>query len=404
MVNTLERRLGLGIVTLYGLGNILGAGIYVLVGKVSGLAGSGTELTFIVAMIVAAITAFSYMELSSRYPASASISVYLHKAFGRRWLSVAIGLTMVASGIASAATLSQGFAGYLNSLYNAPTTLASVSLLLILGLIAIKGIGESAKLAALFTLVEIFGLLLVIWVGRAAFLGLSPTSVINIDPILGLSGVFSGAFLAFYAFIGFEDMVNVAEETKDPKRTMPLAILISLIASTVLYLLVVIVATGTLSSAELSSSSAPLADVLERNGSNSRYIISTIGMVAAMNGVVVQLIMGSRILYGLSKQGWISSKLSIVSRKTGTPIRATSLILGCMITGTLLLPLISLAKISSFLVLSMFCVVNLSLLIIKKESRSQKQHVHFVVPSFVPYLGLLLCSLMIIYELLALLG
>src|SRR5687768_15044252 len=163
--DALKRSLGLPLVVLYGLGNILGAGIYVLIGKVAGFAGINTTLAFLIAMITAAFTAFSYMELAGRYPVSASISVYLHNAFGKRWLSVAVGLAMVTGGVASAAALAQGFAGYLSTFISVPTTVASVSLLVILGLLAIKGIGESAKAAALFTVIEIIGLLLVIWFG-----------------------------------------------------------------------------------------------------------------------------------------------------------------------------------------------------------------------------------------------
>src|SRR3989344_4681938 len=262
----LKRSLGLPLVALYGLGNILGAGIYVLVGKVAGCAGTSTTLAFIIAMITAAFTAFSYMELSGRYPVSASVSVYLHKAFGKRWLSVLIGLAMVAGGIASAAALSQGFAGYLNSFIEIPIAVASVGLIVVLGLIAIKGIGESAKTAALFTVVEVLGLILIIWFGRSAFGAADASSLLTIDPAVGVGGLIAGSFLAFYAFIGFEDMVNVAEEAKNPRRTMPLAILIALVVSTLLYLLVIVVATTLVTPSELADSSAPLTLVFERSG------------------------------------------------------------------------------------------------------------------------------------------
>ena len=225
----LNRSLGLPLVTLYGLGNILGAGIYVLIGKVAGFAGESTTLAFVIAMVTAAVTALSYMELSGRYPVSASVSVYLHEAFGKRWLSVAIGLAMVGGGIASAAALAQGFAGYLNVFIYVPTIVGSVGLLVVLGAIAMKGIGESAKTAAVLTGLEILGLVLIIWLGRKAFTQMDIHAMTSVDPAVGLGGVFAGAFLAFYAYIGFEDMVNVAEEAKNPSRTMPLAILISLV-------------------------------------------------------------------------------------------------------------------------------------------------------------------------------
>jgi amino acid transporter len=394
---SLKRSLGLPLVTLYGLGNILGAGIYVLVGKVAGFAGVSTTLAFILAMIIAGFTAFSYMELAGRYPVSASISVYLHKAFGKRWLSVLIGLAMVAGGITSAAALAQGFAGYLGSFVDIPTAIASVGLIVILGAIAIKGIGESVKTAAIFTIVEVLGLGLIIWFGRDAFGEVDVGSILAIDPAVGIGGLIAGTFLAFYAFIGFEDMVNVAEEAKNPQKTMPMAVLIALIVSTVLYLLVVVVATTLVSPAELAASSAPLTLVFERSGASSVLILSLIGMVAAINGVIVQIIMGSRILYGLAKQGWLSDKLAVVHSKYKTPVTATLVVLILMIVGTLLLPLVSLAQLTSLLVLSIFTLVNVSLIFIKRRIKEHRGYI--TVPIFVPYAGALLCVSVTVYQL-----
>ena len=392
----LNRSLGLFLVTLYGLGNILGAGIYVLVGKVAGFAGTSTVLAFVIAMIIAGLTAFSYMELAGRYPVSASVSVYLHKAFGKRWLSVLIGLAMIAGGITSAAALAQGFAGYLNSFVSVPTAVASVGLLITLGLIALKGIGESAKLAALFTIVEITGLVLVIWFGREAFGQVSLPNLVHIDPAVGLSGVVAGAFVAFYAFIGFEDMVNVAEEAKNPRRTMPVAILISLVISTILYILVVIVATTLVSPQELSESQAPLALVFQRSGANHQQILSFIGITAAINGVIVQIIMGSRIVYGLAKKGWLHHELAGVNAKHKTPTAATLVVLAAMIIATLALPLVSLAQLTSLLVLSIFVMVNISLIIVKRREPIHQGYI--TVPRAVPYAGSILGALTIGYQ------
>jgi APA family basic amino acid/polyamine antiporter len=393
----LKRSLGLPLVALYGLGNILGAGIYVLVGKVAGFAGTGTTLAFLIAMITATFTAFSYMELSGRHPVSASVSVYLHKAFGKRWLSVAIGLAMVAGGITSAAALAQGFAGYLNLFVSIPVAIASIGLIAVIGLIAIKGIGESAKAAAVLTGVEVLGLLLIIWFGREAFVTADVGKLFTVDATLGVGGIVAGAFLAFYAFIGFEDMVNVGEEAKNPRRTMPLAILISLLASTALYLLVVIVSTTLVSPAELATSDAPLALVFERSGMGDPAVLALIGMVATINGVIVQVIMGSRILYGLANQGWLPRTLATVHNKFQTPIIATLIVVGIMIAGALLLPLVSLAQVTSLLVLSIFTLVNISLIVIKR--REPKHQGHITVPAFVPYVGALLCVGMIAYQL-----
>lgn len=393
----LNRSLGLPLVTLYGLGNILGAGIYVLVGKVAGEAGSSTLLAFLVAMFVAGLTAFSYMELSGRYPASASVSVYLHKAFGKKWLSIAIGLAMVAAGIASAATLAKGFAGYLNVLVPAPELLASIGLLVVIGLIAIKGIGESAITAGIFTFVEIAGLLLVIWAGRNFFSSVDLASALKIDPNVGVAGVIGGAFLAFYAFIGFEDMVNVAEETKRPQHTMPLAILISLIVSTVLYLLVALIAITAVSPNQLAASTAPLALVYAKTTGSSPLFLTIIGISAAVNSVIVQVIMGSRVLFGLSKQGWLDKRLAQVADTTKTPITATVSVVALMILAVIALPLVSLAKLTSLLVLAIFTLVNVSLVVIKRRKPLHAGAIS--VPMIVPISGAITSGLIVLYEL-----
>jgi APA family basic amino acid/polyamine antiporter len=385
----LRRTLGLPLVTLYGLGNILGAGIYVLVGKVAGFAGSSTTLAFIIAMVTAAVTAMSYMELAGRYPVSASVSVYLHRAFGKRWLSTTIGLTMVGGGIASAAALAQGFAGYLNSFVSVPTLIGSVGLLVVLGTIAIKGIGESATMAAVLTGLEVLGLVLVIWFGRDAFAHIDVGGLLAIDPAVGIGGLFAGAFLAFYAFIGFEDMVNVSEEVKNPSRTMPLAILLALVVSTVLYLLVVVVSTTLVSPAELAGSDAPLTLVFERSGARYGLVLSLIGMIAAMNGVIVQIIMGSRILYGLATEGWIHRSFGTVHRSFQTPVTATLVVIATMIAATAALPLVSLARLTSLLVLIIFTLVNASLIVIKRRHRDHGGYID--VPTAIPYLGVALC-------------
>lgn len=393
----LRRSLSLPLVTLYGLGNILGAGIYVLVGKVAGFAGDGIALSFLLAMFVAGITAFSYMELAGRYPVSASVSVYLHKAFGRRWLSVLIGLVMVAGGITSAAVLSKGFAGYLNTFIPFPAVIASTGLLLVLGYIAYRGIGESAILASIFTIAEITGLILIINSGKSYFSQINITDFLKVDPAFGLTGIIMGAFLAFYAFIGFEDMVNVSEEVKNPRRTMPIAILLSLVVSTVLYLLVVVISLTIVGPNDLAGSSAPLSLVYERATSNAPIFIGAIGIAAAINGVIVQIIMGSRILYGLARQGWVHHELARLHKIRRTPVIATIFVTSLMIVAGLLLPLVALAELTSFLVLVVFCLVNISLIKIKHR---HKNHGGFItVPKAIPIIGAVSCLSMIIYQL-----
>ncbi|HEX5797590.1 MAG TPA: amino acid permease [Candidatus Saccharimonadales bacterium] len=392
----LKRSLSLPIITLYGLGNILGAGIYVLVGKVAGYSGENTTLAFLIAMAVAGLTAFSYMELSSRYPVSAGASIYLHKAFKKNLLSVIVGIALVLGGVASAAALSQGFAGYLNDVFAVPEMLASIGLLIFLGLVAAKGIGESAKLAVIFTLIEVIGLVVIIWTGRS-HIGLDNfTGSFSIDPAIGLGGIMAGAFLAFYAFIGFEDMVNVVEEVKKPRINMPLAILLSLILATVLYLLIVIISLSATNTKELADSGAPLSLVLSKVSAIDPIYISVIGIAAAVNGALVQTIMGSRILYGLSRQGWIHKRFSDVHPVHRTPVFATAVVTITMVLGTIMLGLVSLAQITSFLILTVFMLVNVALIVVKLREKTAKTGIE--VPIAIPALGALSCLAIVLFQ------
>jgi amino acid transporter len=338
------------------------------------------------------------MELSSRYPVSASVSIYLHKAFGIRLLSVGIGIALVLGGVASAAALSHGFAGYLNSIFSVPELLASIGLIVLLALIAAKGIGESAKFAVVFTMVEVVGLLAIIWFGRTHVQTSDFTAAFSIDPAIGVTGILFGAFLAFYAFIGFEDMVNVIEEVKKPHITMPLAILLALIIATILYLFIVLVSLSVASTSELSSSNAPLSLVMSKVSTIDPIYISVIGIAATINGVLVQMIMGSRILYGLSMQGWLHKRFSGVHAINRTPVFATVIVAGAMIVGNTLLGLVSLAQITSFLVLTVFTLVNVSLATIKLRDKGKRSAIR--VPVAVPIAGSLCCIGLIAFQVL----
>lgn len=401
----LKRSLTLPLLTLYGLGNILGAGIYVLVGKVAGEAGANTVLAFLIAMAIAGLTAFSYMELSSRFPQSASVSVYLHKAFKLQWLSVGIGVLLVLGGVASAAALAQGFAGYLDSIIAVPVLAAAVGLIIVMGLLASRGIAESAVFAAVITVIEVAGLLLIVVRGAPLLNASDITGGFVLDPAVGLGGVMIGAFLAFYAFIGFEDMVNVVEEVHQPRRTMPLAILLALVSATILYLLVVVISIGTTSPDRLAGSTAPLNLVLaDLNLRQPGFdvppaVISYIGLMATVNGVLVQIVMGSRILYGLAKQGWLPARLASVDPRRQTPRFATITVVAAMCVGTVMLSLVSLASITSFLVLTVFILVNLSLIVIKRRTHAEPRA--FSVPIIVPLLACICCFGLIVYQLLS---
>ena len=365
----LKRDVGLSLFVLYGVGNIIGAGIYVLVGKVAGEAGLLAPFTFVLAAMIAGLSGLSYGELGARYPISAGEAVYVYQAFNRRALSVAVGLLIALAGLVSAATMARGFVGYLHEFFAAPSWLVVIVLLAVLTLIALRGIAESARVAAALTLVEAGGLLWVIAVASPNVVNLGALSLADTIPLTGPAwqGVLGGAFLAFFAFIGFEDMVNIAEEVKNPQRTIPRGIIFAFIVSTVLYVLVTVVAMATIPPAALAASEAPLADVYTFATGRPAVLISLIGLVAVINGALIQIIMASRIFYGMSCNGWLPAFLGKVSQRTHTPVRATFVAGGLTVVLALVLPLISLAKITSAMVLGVFVVINLSLLRIKRR-------------------------------------
>ncbi len=365
----LDRSLGLGLITLYGLGNILGAGIYVLIGEVIGVAGMGTPLAFLVAAVIAALTAFSYGELAARFPVSAGEAVYVQKAFGQRWLSVAVGTLIAFAGMVSAATLSRGFSGYFRVLMNVPDALLIVCLVTTLGFIAAWGIKSSARIAAMLTLIEAGGLVMIVVVAGDA-LGSTPEIVPRMLPTSGefaFPGLVLGALLAFFAFIGFEDMINVAEEVKRPERNLPLGILIALCVSTAIYMLVVLAALTSMPVDALAGSEAPLALLYEHATGESPIVISSIGLVAVINGALVQIIMAARIFYGMSMNGWLPRTLGVVHPRTRTPVRATIVVCGIVTTLALWIPLVHLASATSVLVLAVFGLVNLALVALKRR-------------------------------------
>ncbi len=387
---SLKRIISLPLLVFYGLGNILGAGIYVLIGKIAGISGIYMPLSFIIACVIVLFTAFTYAELSARYPVSAGEAVYLYEGFGMKQLAMAIGLIIALSGVLSSATIIHGFYGYLSTFISIPEFVVAISLIFLLTLIAIWGIGKSVKIAALFTFLEVFGLLFVIYVALpyVSFSLDELTKMIPPADFTALHNIILGAFLAFYAFIGFEDMVNIAQEVKDPTSTMPKAIIITLSIATVLYLFIAFVSISLVSPELLASTSAPLAVVYEKATSQKAVILSFIGMFAVINGVLVQIIMVSRIFYGMSIKGWMPRFLGVVSPKTSTPVYATLTTSLIILSLSLLLPLITLAQSTSFVIFIIFTLVNMALIKIKLKNPHPKGVTTF--PMWVPITAIVL--------------
>lgn len=400
----LRRSLSLPLITFYGLGTILGAGIYVLVGKVAGVAGMYAPVAFLVAALVAAFTAFTYAELAARYPLSGAEAVYVQQGLGRRALSTLVGLLIVFSGLVSSATLVNGFAGYLAVFVELPRSPVIFAVVLVLGTLALWGILESVSVAAVATVIEIAGLVMIIAVSGDSFLSL-PQRFGELIPPLEINAwwsVAAGAFLAFYAFIGFEDMVNVSEEVKDAQHNVPRAIILALIGSTLLYILVVTAAVLALPLSTLSGSDAPLALVFERATGAQPTIIALISLFAVINGALIQMIMSSRMLYGMAQAGWTFRTLAFVSSRTRTPVVATAVVAAGVLLFALWLPLVTLAKLTSFAILVVFVLVNLSLIRIKKVQKAPEGI--RVYPVWVPYGGLMLAIVLLVFQVLGTAG
>lgn len=396
----LKRTLSLPLVTFYGLGTILGGGIYALIGKVTQYAGMHIGVVFLLAALIASFTAISYAELSSRLPLSAGEAYYVKTAFNQNWLAGLVGWMVVFTGIVSSATLVHAFAGYLKVFVPIPHWLSFIGIIFILGGLAAWGIRISAMVAMLITLIEIGGLLLVIFITGDSLKQL-PSHWQQLIPISlsfkEWSGILVGAFLAFYAYIGFEDMVNIAEEIKNPAKTLPIAIFLALGMASLLYFMVGIVAVFALPIETLAKSNAPLALIIEHKG-YSPILISVISLIAIINGALVQIIMSSRVIYGMAKQRNAPILFSKVHPKTQTPLFATSITMLSILIFTFLFPIETLAKTTSGIILSIFIMIHLSLIVIKMRKYRQAGAVSYSI--FFPITGAVLCSLFLLFQLL----
>jgi amino acid transporter len=383
----LRRGLGLVLLTLYGLGTTIGAGIYVLIGEVAGRAGYYAPLCFLVATVLVAFTALSFGELAARMPKAAGEATYVRAGFGAPRLALAVGLMVALAGTVSAAAIINGSVGYLLEFVGLPPWLLILALGLTLVAVAGWGIVESVTIAATITVLEIGGLLAVVAAGLHGGVDLAARWPLLLPPaeLAAWSGILGGAVLAFYAFIGFEDMVNVAEEVKDVERVMPIAIVLTLGITALLYLALATTAILVVPPAELAASAAPLARVFERGAGLSSRPLSAIAVVATLNGALVQIIMAARVLYGLSAQGSLPAVFGRVDRRTRTPLIATFVVGATVLVLAYGLPLASLAEATSIITLAIFTLVNLSLWRIKRIAPAPAGI--RIVPALVPVLG-----------------
>lgn len=388
----LARRLGLGALVLYGIGDILGAGIYALVGKVAGEAGSSSWVSFIVAAILAIVTGLSYAELASRVPRAAGAAAYAGEAFRGRLVPFLVGFLVLASGVASASTVSLAVHGYLTMILDVPQVAAAVALVLGMSLVSFLGIRESAGLNNVFTIVEAAGLALVLGVGARYIQGAHLDLFAHASmPHGDWLPVLSGATLAFYAFIGFEDLANLSEEAKNPSRDVPRAMIIAVSVCTVVYMAVLFVVLGVMTPADAAASERPLLEVLKRAGfPMPPAAFSVIALFAIVNTGMANLVMASRLLYGMAREGLLPARLAAVHERRQTPWIAV------LVTMIICLVLVVsggakvLAQTTSLLLVIVFLVVHISLIILRRREKSAD----FRSPAAAPYVGIIFCLLL----------
>jgi len=401
--SALDRSVGLWQLVFYGSGTILGAGIFVVVGEVVGEAGRLAPLAYVLAGVVAISSALSFAEMGARIPTAGGPIDYLERAFDVRWLGSGAGWMLIVANTVSAATIVTGFVAYLNSFAFVPDWMATVALVVVLGGVAIAGMKESSWLMTATTLIGLGALLAVLWALRGALLA-APGEVLaglgleagfgrareaaaaTSSSTAGFGMIFAGSILAVYSFIGFGDMAQTAEEVRDVKRALPRAMMISLGLVFVFYVLIAMALVGTGELAAIAGASAPLVKAVELSGWPG-LPIAIASLFVIVNGALTQIIAASRLLLDIARDGRGAPPVfARVSDKTDTPVPATLVIAGTVVTLALLVPLKSLAEMTSFAILVVFVGVNLSL--IRMKRRSQPEEVPDI-PIAIPVIGAL---------------
>ncbi len=361
----LRRALNLPWLVFYGVGVTVGAGVFALIGEVVRVSGDHAVLAFLIAGLVAAFTALSYAVLASAYPRAAGEAIYVKMGFGEL-AGRLVGLGVVAIAITSSAVISLAFAGYLGALTGFHSSASVIGILALLGCVAWFGVRESVGFASLITVLEV-GTLAVVVIGGFPLLA-TDEAVTRLATLpadsTSLVAVFAGAFLAFFAYIGFEDIENMAEETRDPHTAIPAAIAWTLGISVALYALVAAVAVSFPDRQALVKSAAPLALLFERSTGYPAAPIAAMASIAMINGILVQIVMASRVLYGMAREGMIPTILGQLDAKRATPALAIALITAAILALALFVPFLQLASFTSFIMLLIFVAVNASLYII----------------------------------------
>jgi basic amino acid/polyamine antiporter, APA family len=387
--DVLKRAIGPGMLLFLVVGDILGAGIYARVGAVAGQVGGAIWVAFLVGLVVAALTALSYVELVTKYPGAGGAALYVDRAWGMPFLTFMVAFTVMVSGISSSAAVARAFGGdYLRAFVDLPALPVAIVFIIAVALINFRGISESVGVNLVLTLVELSGLLLIVLIGAMVLLGGGgdPGRAVSFKADVNLPlALLSGAVIAFYAFLGFEDAVNLAEECKEPSRNFPKALLLGLAAAGLVYVLVSMTAAMVVEPETLAASSGPLLEVVERGPVPvPGWLFAGIALMAITNTALLNMVMASRVLFGMARQGIVPRIFGATHSGRRTPwvaiVFTTLIALGLVTTGNLG----ALANTTVFLLLVIFVLVNAAVLILRRDP---VPHEHFSVPTFVPVLG-----------------
>jgi APA family basic amino acid/polyamine antiporter len=399
---SLHRVMGPWLLLLFIVGDILGTGIYALTGKVANLVGGAVWLPFLLAFGVALLTAFSYLELVTKYPRAAGAALYTHRAFGIHFVTFLVAFTVMCSGITSASTASRAFAANMSDAFGlglaegVGITVIGLLFMTAVAAVNLRGVGESVKLNVVLTCVELTGLLIIIFIGFWAIgAGQGDVSrIFEFKPSEGSGGMVWAAIaattLAFFAMVGFEDSVNMAEETKDPVKTFPKILLLGLFITGAIYLLVSISAITLVPPEELGEGETPLLKVVAAGAPGFPLsLFGFITMFAVANSALINMLMASRLVYGMSREHVLPPVLGKVHATRRTPYIAilfTTLLAFALIAFVGEVP--ALGGTTALLLICVFAVVNVAVLVLRRDG---VEHEHFRTPTVLPILGAVSC-------------
>jgi len=368
----LHRSLGLFQTTMYGVGLILGAGIYALIGDATEEAGNVVWVSFVLAAVASVFTGLSYAELSSMYPKAAAEFSFVKNAFKNNFAAFIVGWLTLFVAIVSASAIALGFGGYFSSMFGIPVLLCAVFAIIVLSFVNFFGIRESSSMNIVFTVIEAAGLGFIVWIGFGLF---GDVSVDYFEAPHGLAGIFSAFTLVFFAYIGFENIANIAEEVRNPRKVIPRAIILSISITAIIYILVSISTIRVLDWQDLGISIAPLADVAKKAlGPQAQFVLSAIALFATTNTVLIMLVSGSRILYGIANDGTLPVFFSRIHKKRKTPWIAVFVIGAMSVLFTLAGDLSTVVNISVFGIIMVFVFVNVTLIWLRfKQPDAERQ-------------------------------